>query len=428
MPAQAPPVDPGQPRPREERRTGGRLIAGRRAGGAVSSQFIAAGGSLVLQVLAARTLGAAGYGTFAILVATLVTINAVHSGWVGDALTVLDRFDQSVRGGLQLSHLVGTAVAFVTAATVVLTLGLMAVKGAVLFALMVILWMTEELGRRIFMARREFWLLALNDTIYVTVTLAALGTCAVLLDRLTLFTFILVMAGGSLAAVTHALAQLPTHEIRTVAMSVPGLRLVSRFAVWRAAQAGLKPLVLLCVRVAVASLASRAVLGAIEAARLLLAPATSFVSGVGSYLLSHYSTSTGEGQRATRPRAVYTTMAVLVSFVLLIGAAALALLQPLTELLTSGQYSIDTGVVAGWTVYAVAFAAGIPPSLAVVARQASRDVFLLRTVDAALGLVLVFVVLTIGKAWLVPFALAVGGVTGAVLLCLRVARRAERIP
>jgi len=177
-------LDPGAdlaqpPRAKQRRPIGGVLATGRRAGGAVSSQFVTAGGSLVLHVLAARNLDAAGYGAFAIITATLVAINAVHSGWVGDSLTVLDRFDPSVRGALQFSQLMGTGVAFAAAAAIVLALDLVHAGGAVLFAVMVALWMTEELGRRLFMARREFWLLAVNDACYVTAALAALASAAV---------------------------------------------------------------------------------------------------------------------------------------------------------------------------------------------------------------------------------------------------------
>jgi len=39
--------------------------------------------------------------------------------------------------------------------------------------------MTEELGRRLFMARREFWLLAVNDACYVTAALASAASAAV---------------------------------------------------------------------------------------------------------------------------------------------------------------------------------------------------------------------------------------------------------
>lgn len=390
----------------------------------MSSQFIAAGGSLILQVFAARSLGANGYGAFAIVTATLVAINAIHSGWVGDALIVLDRFDRSIRGGLELSQVIGTGLGFAAAAAVVLALQLVHVAGAVLFAVMVALWLTEELGRRLFMARREFWLLALNDALYVAATLAALSLCAVVLDQLTLVTFVVAMATGSVVATAHAIVQLPATEFRTASLSVSGLREVTRFAVWRAAQAGLKPLVLLCVRVAVASFASRAVLGAIEAARLLLAPATSFVSGVGSYLLSHYSPNTGEGPPVVRPKTVYKAMGVLVAIVLIIGAVALALLEPLTSMLTSGRYPIDAVVVVGWICYAVAFAAGVPPSLVLVARRASRQVFLVRIADSAVGLSLVVTVLLFDTVRLVPYALAAGGLLGAALLSTRVWRSA----
>lgn len=398
------------------------MTASRRAGGALVSQFITAGGSLALQVLAARSLGASGYGAFAILVAVLVSINAIQSGWVGDSLTVLDRFDPCVRGGLLASQLLGMGIALAASATIALTLRLVGPGEAVVFASLVTLWMTEELGRRLFMARREFWLLALNDTCYVIGALGSLAVCAVVLDRLTLATFIWVMGAGSAAAILHALIQLPLAELRTARISRSGLREVSRFAAWRSAQAGLKPLVLLAVRAAVASLTSRAVLGSIEAGRLLLAPATNFVAGVGSFLLPHYSGDVRGGRGKAQPRAVCALSAILLGVVLVVGMLALVFLKPLSQVLTQGRFPIDGLVVLGWTAYAAAFAVGVPPALALVANRESRAVFLLRVIDSAVGLVSVVVVLGLGLPRLVPFGLALGGTVGAALLFLQISQ------
>lgn len=400
---------------------------GRRAGGALVSQFVVAGGSLALQVLAARNLGAAGYGVFAILLGIVITTNAILTGWVGDSLTVLDRFEARVRAGLLTSQLLGVSVAVAAAITASLALGLMPLSGALLFGLVVALWITEELGRRLFMARREFWHLAANDVCYVTAALASLGLWAFLENQLTLVSFLSAMAVGSTVAIVLATVQLPTTEFKPATVSWSGFREVSRFAAWRSAQLGLKPLLLLVVRVAVATFTSRAVLGSIEAARLLLAPATTFVAGVGSFLLSHYSSDADHRPR-TQPAVICKTIAVLLLVVIVMGTAAVLLLEPLTGLLTQSRFPIDGGVVWGWTAYAAAFAAGVPPALALVALRASRDVFILRLVDSLIALVGVVTVLALGLPDLVPWALAVGGAAGAGLLCVRLFREARSAP
>ncbi|WP_010314329.1 hypothetical protein [Saccharopolyspora spinosa] len=62
-----------------------RLVA--KVAAPVLSQGITAGTSLVLQVLAARTLGLAEFGSFVLLLALLVTAIALYTGWVGRSST-----------------------------------------------------------------------------------------------------------------------------------------------------------------------------------------------------------------------------------------------------------------------------------------------------------------------------------------------------
>ena len=57
---------------------------------------------LVLQVAAARLLGAGGLAVFSLVYGALVLVTAVCSGMVGDSLTVLDRHDRGVRAGLHV--------------------------------------------------------------------------------------------------------------------------------------------------------------------------------------------------------------------------------------------------------------------------------------------------------------------------------------
>ncbi|WP_460365891.1 hypothetical protein, partial [Actinocorallia lasiicapitis] len=154
-----------------------RLAALRRkgvsAGGAVAVQCVLAGGSLVLQAVAARSLGAAGYGVYALLYGVLVLVIAVQTSWVGDALTVFDRFEPRVRGALLLSLLITVAGGALVAAVAGAFLLPAATTG--LFVLLAVLWVLNETGRRIFTARMEFWRLAANDAAAYAVTLGTLG-------------------------------------------------------------------------------------------------------------------------------------------------------------------------------------------------------------------------------------------------------------
>jgi hypothetical protein len=53
----------------------------------VTAQFSQAFGSLVLQVLAARSLGLPAFGVFALLIGSLVLATGLMTGVVGDSLT-----------------------------------------------------------------------------------------------------------------------------------------------------------------------------------------------------------------------------------------------------------------------------------------------------------------------------------------------------
>src|SRR3989442_825893 len=73
----------------------------RQALGAVSAQFTQAAASLLVQVIAARILTGTGFGTFALLYSGLLLASAIHTGLVGDSLTVLERRDPAVAWGLR---------------------------------------------------------------------------------------------------------------------------------------------------------------------------------------------------------------------------------------------------------------------------------------------------------------------------------------
>src|SRR4051812_15568578 len=138
-----------------------------RASGAIVSQGSAAAGNLMVQVVAARTLTAGQYGTFTILIAILVLMAALHGGWVGDARTVLDRTEPAIRGALVAFQGVFTAVGALVAFIGVCISGLTDVRAALIFAVLTAAWTLEDVGRRLFMTRLEFWGVVVNDVIYM---------------------------------------------------------------------------------------------------------------------------------------------------------------------------------------------------------------------------------------------------------------------
>ena len=92
-----------------------RSLVSSHASGALVAQVWQAAASFGLQVAAAHLLGARGLGELALCLGVIILTTAVTSGFVGDALTVLDRHDRGIRAGLQwwagVLALVGPAVA-----------------------------------------------------------------------------------------------------------------------------------------------------------------------------------------------------------------------------------------------------------------------------------------------------------------------------
>jgi O-antigen/teichoic acid export membrane protein len=387
--------------------------------GAVVAQAVAAGGSLLVQVAAARSLGASGYGTFTILFGGLVVLAAVQGGWVGDTRVVLDRSDDVVRGALAASQVLFTAAAALVGVAAALLLGAVDGTGAALFCLLAALWVLEDAGRRLFMARSEFWKLAANDVGYAVVSVGALVALPVLGHRLTLGAVLGSMAAGAAAAVLLAVLQLPRHELRGGPCTVRGLRLVASFGLWRSAHSVMRPLTAVALRVIVAIGASKAALGALEGARLAVAPALVVTGGVATFLLPQYAREVRDG---VRPRWLAGAAWAMVAVSVVYGAAVTIAADLVTPLLTDGRFALDRLAIAGWAAAAVAFAAGIPAGTALLARRRSRTVFQLRVVDAAVGLACALGFVLAGSVTLAPAGLALGTAVGALLMWARVDR------
>ncbi|GAA2795904.1 hypothetical protein [Saccharopolyspora taberi] len=372
----------------------------------VLSQGITAGTSLVLQILAARALGLAEFGAFALLLALLVTASGLYTGGVGDALAVLDRHDPATRAGIAASALGCWALCLAVAVGTALVVAEGEPWVAAAFAAMVVLRLAAETARRLLMARLEFWRLVVNDTAHLVVTLVAVGIFAAT-GRITLLGLLASMAMGAGAAVLTGILQLPADELRRVRPGRAALAQVLSFAAWRSLQAALRPAALLASRVLVSAFLSLAAVGALEAGRLVVAPLQVVINGAGGFLLSDFAAR--ERQSAARAHGRASRAAKILLLGTGIGGISLALLSnPLGRLLTGSE--VDPLLVLGWVAYLMSWAAGLPHVTEAVARRKAREVFLIRLVDSLLGLALVAAALLWwdGVA-VVPWLMACGG-------------------
>ncbi len=383
--------------------------------GAVAAQATAAGGSLVLQVLAARTLGAAGYGQFALVVAMLVLFAALQGGWVGDARIVLDRHDPLIRGALLVSQFAFMALGCILGFVGGLVLGLTDGSGAAVLGVLVGLWALEDAGRRLFIARLEYWKLMLNDVIYIVGALIGFYALRSWNDEFSVDTFAAAMAMGALAAVGAAWIQLPKSEFLSGPVTALGARQVASYGAWRSAHAGIRPLTTFVMRLLVATLVSAAALGQLEAARLVIAPLIVLLSGTGTFLLPIYVRLNRAGSPVTH-RSLRMTISLLLGATAVYTTFAVILTDVMAELVSDGRIRLDRLLVGGWCAYAAGLAAGIPVGAAVLARRESRRVFRIRMLDSAIGLTCFVILLQMFGPRLAPYGLAVGAFVGAALL------------
>ncbi|MGW5641663.1 hypothetical protein ACWEV3_20205 [Saccharopolyspora sp. NPDC003752] len=384
-----------------------RLVA--KVAAPVLSQGITAGTSLVLQVLAARTLGLAEFGSFVLLLALLVTAIALYTGWVGDSLAVLDRHEPRTRAGIVTSALAGWVLCFAAAVGTALLLRDGEPATALAFGTMVVLRLAAEAVRRLLMARLQFWHLVGNDIVHVTGTLLALAPAA--MAGVSLPALFLSMAVGAAAAVFVGVVQLPAAELRQLRAGTAGLPAVMSFAAWRSLQAALRPAALLGSRALVALLVSTAAVGMLEAGRLVVAPLQVVINGAGSFLLSNFVAKMRRDAVAAQ-RLVHRATWLLITGTGVGGVALTLLANPLGILLT-GQ-AVDPLLVLGWVAYLMIWAAGLPHVTELVARQMSRHVFLVRLADSALGLVLVAIAtVRSGSVIAVPWLMACAGIYSA---------------
>ena len=387
---------------------------GRRPLGAIISQLIVAGSSLLLSLVALRELGAAGLGVFSLLLGILITVNSVQTGWIGDSLTVMDRFDPGIRRALFHSQWV--AVVVIAVVTFALALQIDGIHGttAALFAAASVAWAVEETFRRILIARREFWSLVANDSAFAVGSFGLLALTAGTGSAITIETMVLSLLAGAVVAIGVAVVQLPRVEILRGPPAPSRMRELASFAGWRAIQVGLRPGTMALMRVIVATTASLTLLGQLETARLLVAPVLTIVNGAGVYLLPTYANQVR--QRAAFRPSVRRAMFVVGALAAAYGAIAVAMRGVLVDVLTDGSTTVSVGALLSWATFSLAFGLGVPPGSATVALGHSRRTFTIRAIDAAIGLIAVAIFAALGWIDAVPAGLALGAFVGAALL------------
>ncbi|HTO01327.1 MAG TPA: hypothetical protein VL068_11690 [Microthrixaceae bacterium] len=391
--------------------------------GAVVSQSISSLSSLLLAAIAARELGAEGLGAFAILFSIVITFNALTSGYVGDSLTVLDRFDPDIRRALLAAAVTSTILAIITAWASALALGLGA--GATLaFAGALTAWVWEEYFRRLLINIHEFWKLAINDAAFLLTALASIGVLHSF-DRLTLSTLFLAMILGSTSCVVLATFQLPTIELALPERGSIAVRKLNSFAIWRAAQTAIRSLSMSVVRIAVALVATTAAVGDLEAARILATPMTTVVAGAAAFILPRMAAEE-RGEAGARQTPVVKVSLLLGGVSLVIGIICTLLVPTIAAPILGDRVAVDQLAALHWALFASAFGLGVPLGNALVAMKQSRLTFWIRLLDAVLGVSLATLLAwAISPSW-TPLGLTIGALIGAGC-CFIALRREGRI-
>lgn len=397
--------------------------------GAISGQLSQAVGSFVLQLIAARSLGASGLGTFALLYSVIVMSTALSNGLVGDSLMVLDRGERPVRAALQNWCLLTSVGAGVVGAVCCALAGMVSWTQGALFALATATFIIESILRRLLMAVMRFWYLVVVDAVSAAASLAVLAAWHAV-RPLTLDAMLIAWVAGQVLATVAAVLCLPPEERRFASWRPSAMRHVATFGMWRAAQQSLRPSMLTAARFLITIAAGREVYGQLEAARVYMAPALLVIQGLGSYLFSSYAMRRNARWTRLIGRADRASTAMLV-FALAMGALA-ALVSPWAGRFVTGPgFSMVPLAVFGWAAYAASTAAVTPFANLAAVRGRQQVVMVLRTADSVFSLALLALVvnvLAVDVSWS-PYVLAVGSlIDGAVIrwLVLLPLRREEQ--
>ena len=391
--------------------------------GGVAAQLSQALGSLVLQVIAARTLGADGLGAFAVLYGVIIMATGVCTGFVGDSLTVLDRGSRDIRAALQSWLLVLSASGAVVAWAIAVLGGLLTAGPALLFAAATAVFLVEDALRRLLMANLRFWRIVAVDLAALAGSVSTLAVAAASGARIGPGTLMLSLLVGQSVAVLVAVLLLPRAERWLARPSAGDWRTVASYGSWRAAQQFLRPGMLTAMRLLVVGVAGLATVGSLEAARIYTAPMLLVVSGAGSFLFASYAASSARDSRTLLRRADRGVLGLFGATVAMsvVAVAAIGFVGPL---LVGDEIALSATAVVGWCAYAVSVAAVTPYGALAAVRRRQAAVLGLRTADSVLSLAAVAALLLVGgDPTVVPLLIAgcslAGGVAIRQLLLVR---------
>lgn len=413
----------------------GRPVAGERAGrwtrvgprlavlGGIAAQLSQALGSLILQVIAARMLGADGLGAFAVLYGVIIMATGVCTGFVGDSLTVLDRCRRDIRAALQNWLLVLSVAGAVVAYAIAVLGDFLTAGSALLFAGATAVFLVEDALRRLLMANLRFWRIVAVDLTSLVGSLATLGVVAAGGGQIGLGTLMLSLLVGQSVAILVAVLLLPAGERWLASPSRGAWGVVAGYGSWRAAQQFLRPGMLTAMRLLVVGVVGLATMGALEAARIYTAPMLLVVSGASSFLFASYAASTSRQSRELLRRADRGVLGLFGGTIAMsvVAVAAIGFAGPL---LIGDSIELSVTAVIGWCAYAVSVAAVTPYGALAAVRRRQAAVLGLRTADSVLSLSAVAALLVAGgDPTYVPLVLAgcslAGGIAIRQLLLVR---------
>jgi O-antigen/teichoic acid export membrane protein len=387
-----------------------------RVGGAVAGQLSQALGSFVLQVIAARALGASGLGVFALLYGLILVATAVANGLVGDSLTILERRKPDIRAALMWWNVISAGLSGIAGGLFFWASGIVPGVAALLFATTVATFMVESNLRRVLMATMRFWFLVIVDVVATAASLVVLVCCHII-GAVTLNWLLGAWTVGQILGCWVALICCPPAERRLGPWRRPAMRQVAAFGAWRAAQQCVRPGELAAARFLLTIAVGRALFGQLEAARVYMAPAMLVVGGLGSYLFSSYALKDKSSLGELIPRADRASVSMMV-LTLGMGGLATLVTPSLGSLITGSSFSMVPLAVFGWAVFAASSAAVMPYASLAAIRGRQHIVMVVRSADLVLSLLaLAIVVFALGLdiSW-APYVLAAGSFVGGALI------------
>ncbi|MFZ4809870.1 MAG: hypothetical protein ACOYL9_00860 [Ilumatobacteraceae bacterium] len=390
--------------------------------GAATAQFSQALGSVLLQILAARLLGSSGLATFAVLYGIIVVATAIVSGFVGDSLTVLDRWDPRVRAGLQRCFGVLCGAVGVGSAVAVLLWSNVSTGSAVVFGLATLVFVFEDMPRRMLMACMRFWSIVAVDLVSLAGSIGFIALAHASGTSVNVTTFLWALVIGQVAASVAAILLLPADERWWARADAGSWRTVWSYGRWRALQQSMRPIMLVVVRMIAVAFVGVAAYGEVEAARVFVAPAVLASSGASSYLFSVFARERQASVRSLLRLADIGAASLVVFTVALVGTCLV--LEPwLGSVIDGGNFTIDTVAIVGWATYSVGIAITTPYGMLAAVRARQSLTFLMRVVEAIACCVGVWVILSLGWSvvWM-PMVLAVPVMLTGVALRIQLVR------